>query len=187
MQKRLFRLTSLFRKRENLRGVKSPCYPLSSSLLLPKVYSLLLPFILGFDFEQLRFLCADPEVIALGTGTKCVSRSLLSPHGDIVNDSHAEVVARRALMRYVTLTKCFLELFFLSKSLCSISRFFYSEIPDKRTSCNEAKHQRNDSILELDPGCPREVKYKLKSGYHLHMYISQLPCNSLLSLSLLIF
>lgn len=106
-------------------------------------------------------------MIALGTGTKCVSRSLLSPRGDIVNDSHAEVVARRALIR-----------------------FFYSQIQrmqatsDKRTCCNEAKRQRNDSvtssILEsADPSGPGEVKYKLKSGCHLHMYISQLPCNQL--------
>uniref|UniRef100_A0A1J3GA83 tRNA-specific adenosine deaminase 1 n=2 Tax=Noccaea caerulescens TaxID=107243 RepID=A0A1J3GA83_NOCCA len=97
----------------------------------------------------------DAEVIALGTGTKCVSRSLLSPRGDIVNDSHAEVVARRALMR-----------------------FFYSEI--QRKCCNGAKRQRNDgetsSILELDPNCPGDVKYQLKPGCHLHMYISQLPC-----------
>ncbi|CAH2039332.1 unnamed protein product [Thlaspi arvense] len=105
----------------------------------------------------------DPEVIALGTGTKCVSRSLLSPRGDIVNDSHAEVVARRALMR-----------------------FFYSEIQrmrgtsDKRKCCNEGKRQRNDSqtssILEFDPSCPGDVMFKLKSGCHLHLYISQLPC-----------
>ncbi|XP_010457086.1 PREDICTED: tRNA-specific adenosine deaminase 1-like [Camelina sativa] len=113
----------------------------------------------------------DPEVIALGTGTKCVSRSLLSPRGDIVNDSHAEVVARRALMR-----------------------FFYSEIqriqqltsPDQRRTCynnDDAKRQRYDgsvtsSILEsADPCSPGEVSYyKLKSGCHLHLYISQLPC-----------
>lgn len=52
---------------------------------------------------------------------------------------------------------------------------------DKRKCCNEAKRQRNDietsSILELDPTCRGDVKYKLKSGCHLHMYISQLPCN----------
>ncbi|WZZ19753.1 hypothetical protein YC2023_121140 [Brassica napus] len=100
----------------------------------------------------------DAEVIALGTGTKCVSRSLLSPRGDILNDSHAEVVARRSLMR-----------------------FFYSEIQrmqqGKRTCCNEAKRQRHDTqILELDPSSPGDVKYKLKSGCHLHLYISQLPC-----------
>ncbi|KAG5374562.1 hypothetical protein IGI04_039158 [Brassica rapa subsp. trilocularis] len=108
------------------------------------------------------FLVSSPsqeaEVIALGTGTKCVSRSLLSPRGDILNDSHAEVVARRSLMR-----------------------FFYSEIQrmqqGKRTCCNEAKRQRHDTqILELDPSSPGDVKYKLKSGCHLHLYISQLPC-----------
>ncbi|KAG2320398.1 hypothetical protein Bca52824_013611 [Brassica carinata] len=109
------------------------------------------------------FLVSSPppsqevEVIALGTGTKCVSRSLLSPRGDIVNDSHAEVVARRALIR-----------------------FFYSEIQrmqGKRTCCNEAKRQRHDSqTLELDSSSPGDVKYKLKSGCHLHLYISQLPC-----------
>nr|VDD16592.1 unnamed protein product [Brassica rapa] len=109
------------------------------------------------------FLVSSPsqeaEVIALGTGTKCVSRSLLSPRGDILNDSHAEVVARRSLMRL----------------------FFYSEIQrmqqGKRTCCNEAKRQRHDTqILELDPSSPGDVKYKLKSGCHLHLYISQLPC-----------
>ncbi|XP_048614466.1 tRNA-specific adenosine deaminase TAD1-like isoform X3 [Brassica napus] len=108
------------------------------------------------------FLVSSPsqeaEVIALGTGTKCVSRSLLSPRGDIVNDSHAEVVARRSLMR-----------------------FFYSEIQrmqqGKRTCCNESKRQRHDThILEFDPSSPGDVKYKLKSGCHLHLYISQLPC-----------
>lgn len=110
------------------------------------------------------FLLSSPsqevDVIALGTGTKCVSRSLLSPRGDILNDSHAEVVARRSLLR-----------------------FFYSEIQrmqvTKRTSCNEAKRQRHDDdtqTLELDPSSPGDVKYKLKSGSHLHLYISQLPC-----------
>lgn len=101
-------------------------------------------------------------MVALGTGTKCVSRSLLSPRGDIVNDSHAEVVARRALIR-----------------------FFYSEIQGMQLTSDkssEAKRQRLDcetsSVLEsADSSCPGEVKYKLKSGCHLHMYISQLPCN----------
>ncbi|CAH8316468.1 unnamed protein product [Eruca vesicaria subsp. sativa] len=104
---------------------------------------------------------SEAEVIAIGTGTKCVSRSLLSPRGDIVNDSHAEVVARRSLLR-----------------------FFYSQIQrmQRRTCCNDAKRQRHDNdddiqILESSsPGPGDVVKYKLKSGSHLHLYISQLPC-----------
>ncbi|KAA3484412.1 tRNA-specific adenosine deaminase 1 [Gossypium australe] len=66
----------------------------------------------------------DTEVIALGTGTKCIGRSKLT---------HSAM-------------------------------FFYAEI-----QCLNYTNDGSDGI-----------KYKIRAGWKLHLYISQLPCNSLM-------
>ena len=40
------------------------------------------------------------RVIAVGTGNRCVTGERLSMEGNTVNDSHAEIVARRSLLRF---------------------------------------------------------------------------------------
>ncbi|KAG0580488.1 hypothetical protein KC19_4G177000 [Ceratodon purpureus] len=103
----------------------------------------------------------DVRVVALGTGTKCVGRSKLSADGDIVNDAHAEVIARRALLR-----------------------FFYAEVErlcqdvSSEEMVNASKRRQPPPKIfewtaDRGDGCRR---CRLRPGLEIHLYISQPPC-----------
>nr|XP_013053167.2 tRNA-specific adenosine deaminase 1 isoform X2 [Anser cygnoides]XP_013053168.2 tRNA-specific adenosine deaminase 1 isoform X2 [Anser cygnoides] len=46
------------------------------------------------------------EVVAMGTGTKCIGQNKMRKTGDILNDSHAETVAKRSFQRYLLHQMC---------------------------------------------------------------------------------
>ncbi|CAN6566113.1 unnamed protein product [Malus baccata var. baccata] len=116
------------------------------------------------------------EVVAFGTGTKCIGRSLRSPHGDVVNDSHAEIIARRALLRFLLFLK-FIIFYYINFIQCLAQ--MYSEQSDNNGSTQFQNGDAKNLIFELGPDGGGERKYSMKKNWNLHLYISQLPCNFL--------
>ncbi|CAH2062487.1 unnamed protein product, partial [Iphiclides podalirius] len=88
------------------------------------------------------------RVIAVTTGTKCVSGEHMSVTGMALNDCHAEVAARRCLQR-----------------------FLYAQLLMYATS-SDPRRPLPDSDLEPLPG----GGFQLRPDRQLHLYVSTAPC-----------
>ncbi|KAI9246672.1 adenosine deaminase/editase [Phascolomyces articulosus] len=91
------------------------------------------------------------QVVSLGTGLKCLPYSKLCKQGQLVHDSHAEVIAKRGFQRYL--------LDQIKKSIGNEHGLFCVTNDDDDDDDDDEKK-----------------RVILKSGYSFHMYISQSPC-----------
>ncbi len=96
-------------------------------------------------------------VVAAGSGTKCLPGSKRSPRGDLVNDCHAEVLARRSLMTWL-----------YGEAELAVQEASSSASPQQRQSS-----QKRSSCMRLDPATGL---LELLPGLSFHMYVSQPPC-----------
>lgn len=100
--------------------------------------------IAGFVMEDTE--SEEMKIVSLGSGTRCITGDHMSMEGTVVNDSHAEVIARRSVMR-----------------------FFYKQMqayygPDPEGTIFVDAMEESSPLL------------RVKSNLKFHLYISTAPC-----------
>jgi hypothetical protein len=106
-------------------------------------------------------------VLSMGVGTKFLSESSLkeeeasSIYGRRVRDCHAEVLARRAFRRRITL---------------EMLEDLKGKLPEEQTGDSTRILRR--SITRAQDGNGDRIRYALRAGVSLHMYTSSAPCGN---------
>ncbi|KAM4710615.1 double-stranded RNA-specific editase 1-like [Anableps anableps] len=89
----------------------------------------------------------EAQVICVSTGTKCINGEYMSDRGLALNDCHAEIIARRSLIR-----------------------FLYSQL-EHFLSPNEEEHHKS-----IFTSCDNKQSFRLNKNVQFHLYISTSPC-----------
>lgn len=146
------------------------------------------------------------RVVALGSGSKCLSAAARSPLGDVLNDSHAEVIAHRAFQRWLhtevaaalnaartragstcASTQVSTADFTTTPSV-ALSRVAHSRVATVDVGAQDLQNgkQQQDRALSLDDQCSlhglqcfevmSDGRVRPREGIAFHMWVSQPPC-----------
>ena len=100
------------------------------------------------------------NVVSIATGTKCAGKCREDADGCILSDSHAEVLARRGLIRW--LLKCLIAAQ-KDLSICSHDSFPLCSVSNKKTN-------------EVHANVKQIAYFQIKDDWEFHLYISDSPC-----------
>ncbi|XP_058063417.1 uncharacterized protein LOC131213399 [Anopheles bellator] len=118
----------------------------------------------GYDVKTAR-------VISLATGTKCVSGEHMSVTGSVINDSHAEIIARRGLMDFF-----YTQLDLLCRhSVTGEESSPKAPITGTGSSLPGTSSNVQEKSIFNKPSIESAL-YTLKDGIYFHLYINTAPC-----------
>lgn len=121
----------------------------------PNKFTILASFTLVRPFPDSNLLAGSSSEahilpISLATGSKCLPANKLPPCGDALHDSHAEVLARRGAVRWLA-----------------------QEI---LRDLHHSESYRSDWLRRVGREAGRSLKYCLRDGVKLYLYVSTVPC-----------
>ena len=135
------------------------------------------------DIDHNESGSANLKVISLATGCKCVAERLKSADGGVLNDSHAEIVAVRALRRYFLweirrlLSHTIASVKSGSGTRCLVDGYLLQPITHPVSNSRQSEHSSvADTKLTSTATNTKCPQFELNPAVSLHLYISDTPC-----------